>query len=133
MFCLGCGSDLTNKQADRRNIASNNVVVDLWKDFIIDASDEESDFSPDSMLTENQCMCRSCFSAYTRYNDMQKRIKDNIMHVLETLPQFARKKQRSDSSVTDAVPSSSTPLMASSLTSAASPDVGVCYTFPVRP
>lgn len=43
MFCLGCGSDLTNKQADRRNIASNNVVVDLWKDFIIDASDEESD------------------------------------------------------------------------------------------
>lgn len=128
MFCLGCGSDLTGRQSDRRNIVSIDVITSLWKKLISDASGAgDSPFSPDTMLTKHQCMCRSCFSAYRRYNDLKNEITDNIKHVLESLPQFEipSKKCRSHPDTP------ANPPMASSLHSSGSPDVGVCCTISV--
>ena len=79
-------------------------------------------------------MCRGCFSAYSRYLALKKKITDNIVCALEKYPKFCSKKSRLDSSTSSSTSSAlslfpGTPTTfqhSSSSQTKLSPDVGVC-------
>ena len=91
MFCLGCAADLSEKQADRRAISSHEDILSLWRGFV-----SESDVCPSDLLRDHCYMCRNCFSAYSRYLLLQKKMTDKVQQLLEILPQYGHKRQRLD-------------------------------------
>ena len=65
MYCLGCGTDLTNQQANRRVVSSHSDIVDLWKTVVSEWDEQYT--SAEDIMQEQPYMCRGCFSAYSRF------------------------------------------------------------------
>ena len=80
MYCLGCGTDLTNQQANRRVISSLSDIVDLWKTVVSEWDEEYT--SAEDIVQEQPYMCRGCFSAYSRFIAMKIKITTNIAEAM---------------------------------------------------
>ena len=65
MYCLGCGTNLTNQQANRRVVSSHSDIVDLWKTVVSEWDEQYT--SAEDIVQEQPYMCRGCFSAYSRF------------------------------------------------------------------
>ena len=73
--CCGCGNDVTDKKTNRRLLRSSKSqhVFSLWKAFV-------THLDHSCNLGEGfEYMCRSCFSAFERYADLQKKIENNLV------------------------------------------------------
>ena len=80
LFCLGCGSDVSNQAADRslQSDASKHIVA-VWKSLLQElVSQEESDIDidADSLAigggdpVQGGRMYRKCFAAYDRFKTL---------------------------------------------------------------
>ena len=81
MYCLGCGTDLTNQQANRRVVSSHSDIVDLWKT-VVSEWDEQYTSADEDIVQEQPYMCRGCFSAYSRFIAMKTKITTNIAEAM---------------------------------------------------
>ena len=81
-----------------------------------------SDVCPSDLLRDHCYMCRNCFSAYSHYLLLQKKLTDKIQQLLEILPQYGHKRQRLDP-VCPMQPSASITTIPEVSSTAASPTV----------
>ena len=95
MYCLGCGTDLTNQQANRRVVSSHSDIVDLWKTVVSEWDDQYT--SAEDIVQEQPYMCRGCFSAYSRFIAMKTKITTNIAEAMRCFSIVSSKKQRLES------------------------------------
>ena len=84
MLCLGCGSDLTGRSADRRRLASpaSRKVVIQWKQIALE-DDNVNESELDSFVNdiESGKMCRKCFATYEHFQEYSLRcIKARVDH-----------------------------------------------------
>ena len=143
VLCVGCGTDVTEKTADRRNLVSDcsnvNEVAALWKDIVSSkVSEETAELELDSGeliadAVRNHRMCRRCFTNYTRLLKLKKTIYENLDDALEALIPastvlLAARRQRSAGRSPPPKRSNAPPLVTGS-SSGVSPTVSVSSLF----
>ena len=89
VLCIGCGTDVMKKTADRRNLDNDcsKEVADLWKDIVSCKVSKETELEPRSFwrvinAVRNHRMCRRCFTDYTRLLKLKKTIVENLKDAL---------------------------------------------------
>ena len=88
VLCVGCGTDVTKKTADHRNLDSDcsNEVADLWKDIVSSKVSEETELEPRFWrvinAVRNHRMCRQFFTNYTSILKLEKTIVENLNNAL---------------------------------------------------
>ncbi len=91
VFCLGCGSDVTDRTADRRSLQSavSARVVPILRAFLHELLDEEeSEVDAEALISggdQGGRMCRRCFSAFDRHRTLRKSIMDNLREALDVI------------------------------------------------
>ena len=94
MYCLGCGTNVTNKPADRRALqgSGSQQVVELWTTVCESLEDAERPSIDLNMLisgggdpTRSGRMCRKCFYAYERYLKLHDSLQENLKKALDVL------------------------------------------------
>lgn len=94
MYCLGCGSDIAGKPADRRalNVSGSAHVATVWKTFIKNVGQQDVE-DIDNILSGGDShrvpkMCRTCYSAYERYSKLYDTIQENLKKAADVLRIF---------------------------------------------
>ena len=137
VHCVGCGSDIASRPADRRNLQSSasGHVITAWKtllEYIVDQ--EGSEIDVDNIVSGGEDpvrggrMCRKCFSAYERYQTLQRSLMSNLKKALDVLPSAStsvakRLRVASQSATSAPLP----PLQPGSSSMPVSPDVAVSF------
>ena len=96
LYCLGCGSDISNRSADRRSLQSDAAehIIPVWKSLLEDVvsqGESDVDIDADSLVSgggdPTQCgkMCRKCFGAYDRYKSLQTLLTNNLRAVVDVV------------------------------------------------
>ena len=145
VFCVGCGSDLTNKSTDRRNLRSAVAehVATIWKELLEQIVDEEESnvdidaskiISGDKEPARGGRMCRKCFKAYEHYHALHKSLVSNLKKALDVLVSttLSSSAKRSRLESVESKPRASTstcmlPVQQVSSSTSASPDVAVSF------
>ena len=72
-YCCGCGNDVTEKRNKRRLLSSakSQHVLSVWNGFLDKFSVSLGELSPGYL-------CKSCFSTYERYINLQRSIEENL-------------------------------------------------------
>ena len=87
MYCFGCGTNVTNKPADRRALqgSGSQQVVELWTTVCESLEDAKRPSIDLNMLisgggdpTRSGRMCRKCFYAYERYLKLHDSLQENL-------------------------------------------------------
>ena len=105
VYCLGCGSDITNRPTDRRSLqsASSEHVVPVWKAFleiVLDGEESHADLDADTLISGGGDpskfgrMCRKCFNAYDKFQNLQTMLHCNLKKVIEVISPAAGGKKR---------------------------------------
>ena len=141
VLCVGSGTDVTEKTADRRNLDSDcsnvNEVAALWKDIVSSkVSEETTELDSGELIADavrNHRMCRRCFTNYTRLLKLEKTIFENLDDALEALIPastvlLAARRQRSAGRSPPPKRSNAPPLVTGS-SSGVSPTVSVSSLF----
>ena len=128
LMCLGCGSDLCARSADRRTPSSD--VVSTWKCAVQQIHAEycsDSDISSVLGLLGSGKMCRKCHSAYERYNALHQSLTEKLKKVISERSNITLARHTTETSAKRARIASSLELPARSFqsTSKSSPDVSV--------
>ena len=90
VYCVGCGSDLTSRSTDRRSLQSSasEHVATVWKallEHMVDQEGSDTDIDVDEIVSGGR-MCRKCFTAYERYQTLEKSLLSNLKKALGLLP-----------------------------------------------
>ena len=90
VYCVGCGSDLTSRSTDRRSLKSSasEHVATVWKallEHMVDQEGSDTDIDVDEIVSGGR-MCRKCFTAYERYQTLEKSLLSNLKKALGLLP-----------------------------------------------
>ena len=90
-YCCGCGNDVTEKRNKRRLLSSakSQHVLSVWNGFLDKFSVSLGELSPGYL-------CRSCFSTYERYINLQRSIEENLENALEAVEKSTPKKSSWD-------------------------------------
>ena len=92
IYCVGCGSDITNRPADRRDLDNPRYqqVVQVFaflegRGHLVE--DVDNNVSGGGRQTSYK-MCRKCFSSYERYSKLHNTIQENLRRTTKVLQIF---------------------------------------------
>ena len=91
MYCIGCGSDIAGKPANRRalNVSGSAHIATVRKTLIKNVG-ELDDEDIDNILSGGDShrvpkMCKTCYSAYERYSKVYETIQENLKKAADIL------------------------------------------------
>ena len=83
ILCVGCGDDITKKASNRRSLVGDKSakVLNVWRAFLETQEGEEIEMEDiiNFIAIHDSKMCRSCYSAFERYDKLHDTIQANLI------------------------------------------------------
>ena len=87
LVCLGCGDDIEHRKGDRRSLNSSSAgpVRILWLAFMGNQPNRHQAMSAEEALESGGLMCRKCFAAYERHNNLSKALQTSLSAAIKAI------------------------------------------------